>query len=180
MLVALISSVLLLFSLISFVGYVSGEGVMLNFEVTYCGLPLFILMLVFSGVMVVLVAGLVKALEEPKHLRAAYFLMLYPVVLGSFMFASLTEGTVPSMLFGWPLFLAGIVLVPYCALSLRRGVGVLAEGGRAMIVCYNCGEVLALTMGTAQIGCPRCGALNLNPYLGVPPLPPPPGPGAPR
>jgi len=114
-------------------------------------------------------------LEEPKHLRAAYFLMLFPIVLGSFVLASLMDGTVPSMLFGWPLFLVGTVLFPYCALSMRKGIGVSAEGGRAMIVCYNCGRPLALGMDTLQIGCPRCGALNLNPFLGMPPKPPPPG-----
>lgn len=176
LLVAAISTVLLILSLISFMGYVGGNGISLSFETIVCGFPLFIFMLVSTGFVVVFVLELAKVLEEPKHLRAAYFLMLFPIVLGSFVLASLMDGTVPSMLFGWPLFLMGAVLYPLSALALRRGVGVPTDGGRALIVCYNCGQTLVLRTDTAQNNCPRCGALNLNPFLGIPPKPPPPGP----
>lgn len=180
LLIAAISAVLLIFSLISFIGYIGGNGMLLSFETMICGFPLFIFMLVSTGFVVVLVMELGKVLEEPRHLRAAYFLMLFPLVLGGFVLASLMDGTVPSMLFGWPLFLMGAVLFPYCAFALRRGVGVPADGGRALIVCYNCGQELVLRVDEAHHNCPRCGALNMNPYLGMPPKPPPPGPDAPR
>lgn len=179
-LIAAMSGVLLFLSLLSFIGFVAGDGIILSFETMVCGLPLFIFALVCAGVVVVLVAGMAKVLDEPKHLRAAYFLMLFPLVLGGFVLASLMDGTVPSMIFGWPLFLMGAVLYPYSALALRRGVGVPADGGRALIVCYNCGQTLVLRVDTPHDNCPRCGALNLNPYMGMPPRPPPPGPEAPR
>jgi hypothetical protein len=134
-------------------------------------------MLVSAGIVVVLVSGLLKVIEKPKHLRAAYFLMLFPIVLGSFVLASLMDGTVPSMIFGWPLFLMGAVLFPYCAFVLRWGVGAHAGGGRALIVCYNCGSTLVLREDASQDICPRCGSLNIYPLMGMPTLTPPPGPG---
>ena len=176
LLITMMSIVLLIFSLISFIGYIGGNGVGLPYETSACTFPLIIFMLVSAGIVVVLVSGLLNVLEEPKHLRAAYFLMLFPIVLGSFVLSSLMDGTVPSMIFGWPLFLMGVVLYPYCAFTLRGRVGVPADGARALIVCHNCGWTLVLR-DAAQITCPRCGALNLNPFLAMPPTPPPPGQG---
>jgi hypothetical protein len=175
LLITMMSIVLLIFSLISFIGYIGGNGVGLPFETSACTFPLIIFMLVSAGIVVMLVSGLLNVLDKPKHLRAAYFLMLFPIVLGSFVLSSLMDGTVPSMIFGWPLFLMGAVLFPYCAFALRGGIGAHADGGRALIVCYNCGSTLVLREGAAQDICPRCGSLNLYPFMGMPPKPPPPG-----
>lgn len=162
-------------SLISFIAlaeYVSEGEIYVSYGTFIC-IPILLAVTVAACAINTTVARtVVTSSPDPKALRAAYLLVGYPIVMLSFLFATIGTGFAPSIAFGFPLFLAGTVLYPWASLIVRREFKNIISANILQVQCYNCRYVFEMNRVQDQVRCPYCGEPNLNP-LGPDPGEPP-------
>jgi hypothetical protein len=95
--------------------------------------------------------------------RAAYFQILFPPLLASFMLSTPMAAFTPSVAFGFPLLLAGAVLYPYSAIVMRREARQIEMRDLLLVSCYRCTYVFEMHREGDGIRCPYCGEVNMNP-----------------
>jgi hypothetical protein len=132
-----------------------------------CGATVLVGALVLMAPMVLLAAQLLPIAPNATARRAAYVLVLLPFVILVFSIASLMDTFIPSMVLGFPLFVAGAFGIPYSALELHKNIipHILAQNV-ARIVCCQCGALLPMARDDQVVKCACCKRPNLNPFMG--------------
>lgn len=95
--------------------------------------------------------------------RAAYFQILFPVVLASFLIATPQASFAPSITFAFPLFLIGALAYPYTALVMKKHVKAAEMANLLYVQCFRCTYVFEMHKEDEWIRCPYCGQVNMNP-----------------
>ncbi len=107
---------------------------------------------------------LLDAVSTKTGRRGAYMLMVLPIVLWSFLFASFGESFVPSFLFGFPVFLIVAILLVLGAVHVRRDVlSTITDPMKARLVCRRCGGPLEMHPRERFVKCRWCKEFNSNP-----------------
>jgi len=99
----------------------------------------------------------------PSGRRAAYFQLLFPILLISFMVATPKASFAPSYTFAFPLLLLGAFAYPYSALQMRKAVLVAMHENLVVLKCFRCTYVLQMHVDELWLRCPYCGQINMNP-----------------
>ena len=170
-------------SSVSFIAFVSDGEISADFFVMPCivlGGFLLVLALAFT----VPVARVLLGSEAEAARRAAYFSVLFPVLLLSFLLSTPRTGFTVSFTFAFPLFLLGCVAYPYSAGVMRRWVRTAEMENLLMVRCFRCAYVFEMHRQQPRVMCPQCGQVNMNPEMtaregGPPEGAPPPGPVSP-
>ncbi len=165
---SLILAILLLyFSFASFVltaDYMDDGEVEVGLIDEPCSVFFMLLVWVLIAPVMFVAYRLVRWIETRRALQAAYFLLLYPVVLISYIIATFSEVFLPSMVFGFPLFIVGAIFYPYCAVLLDREYRAMRSENVVRLACHHCSYIFELHRKEEERRCPMCGAVNLNPY----------------
>jgi ribosomal protein S27E len=106
---------------------------------------------------------ILRSSEDEGSRRAAYFLILYPLVLLSFFLATWSTSFMPSMTFGFPLFVVGAFAYPHAALIIRKQNKATIQGNLLKVKCWKCTYVFEMHRMEEWVRCPYCGEPNLNP-----------------
>jgi hypothetical protein len=157
-----------------YVDYVSDDYSGVSIFALICYVPMLIFMSVAAGMVAFAATGLMEFLERPMHRRAGYILVGFPIVLVSFTFSSIYDAFVPSMIFGWPLFIMATILVPTCAWAVKGGLDFRSW----TVACWGCGKALTLRPSAPIVCCPKCGSFNSRgpEVASASPVPPTPAP----
>ncbi len=169
-------------SFIMFADYMHYGELSVPFEAEVCAYIFGPVLILLSAPVMMLAMSLSDRAVKVATRRAVYVLVILPVVVWVFMFASLTEGFVPSLLMGMPLFILSALALPFCALILHRDVmASLVSPYGAHIHCRMCGAQLVMAREDTYVQCRRCNAINANPFpppaTGDDPMFPPPDGG---
>lgn len=151
-----------------FIEYIEDQSVSFPFELPGC-LVLFLIMLflvyltnIANGIMVTRIS------RSEKSLRALYIFIFYPVLLLSYLIASYEEIFQTALIFGFPLFLAGAVLMPYGALVIHTEAHMAVYRNLAINYCLNCRYPIQMHREDKERRCPMCGAMTGNIYYQEP------------
>jgi hypothetical protein len=131
-----------------------------------CGATVLVGALVLMAPMALLAAQLLPSAMTATARRAAYVLVLLPLVILAFSLASLMDTLVPSIVLGFPLFVVGAFAIPYSALKLHKSlIPHILASNVARIVCSQCGALLAMARDDQVVRCQFCKRPNLNPFM---------------
>jgi hypothetical protein len=121
------------------------------------------------------VARVMTESEVPAARRAAYFCLLFPILLVSFLLATPQADFAPSITFAFPILLAGSLLYPMSAVTVRKWVKAAEAKHLLMLQCFRCSYAFEMHREEPWVRCPYCGQVNMNPTMGkedgVPPTP---------
>jgi hypothetical protein len=149
------------------------EGEVYVPHTVYVCIPFLLAILVTVTVVTVAIARTVlRSSTDPRALRAAYFLIGYPIILVSFLFATVDTGFAPSIAFGLPLFGTGVIAYPLACLIVRDAFFNVLSANILKVQCYACRYIFEMNRQQDAVRCPYCGEPNLNP-LGPEPGEPP-------
>lgn len=163
-------------SIVFYEDYTSDDYSGFPILLSICYVPALIILTVAAALVAFAAAGLIEFLDRPMRRRAGYFLVGFPIVLLSFIVASIDDVFVPAMIFGWPLFIMAAVLVPICTGIVKRGLDFRSW----TVACWGCGQELTLRPSAPFVCCPRCGSFNGRPPTGAGGLPAPSAPVLPK
>ncbi|UCF08085.1 MAG: hypothetical protein JSW28_10680 [Thermoplasmata archaeon] len=158
-----------LFSVIVLIEYVIDESVSFPIYMTLC-IPAMLLFLV--TIMALNVANglsISKVSESLNCLRALYISLFFPIVLVSFIVACFKDGFHTSLIFGFPFFFLGMLILPWSAYVLADEAKVIARENLVFISCYHCRYPFQMNRLDFEGMCPVCGALNRLQPLASPP-----------
>ena len=164
----ILSFFLVFFSLASFfmtIDYLRNQSVSVSFTAEGCAAFFVLLGWVFVAPAMLVAYKTIRWIESRRALRCAYFLLVYPIILFSYMAATIADFFLPSLLFGFPLFIIGTVFYPYCAFVLNGEVRSALAESLVRIGCYQCSYVFEMHREAREQRCPMCGMPNINPYL---------------
>lgn len=169
-------------SFIAFSEYMRNGGLEVPMEAEVCAYIFGPLLFVLAAPVILDALSLSAYATSDASRRALYVLVLLPVVVWGFMLASITEGFIPSLIMGMPLFITCAIAIPFSALVLHRHImATLYSPYSAHIHCRFCGAQLVMAREDQYVKCRRCNAINANPFsgpVGDGSLPsPPPGAG---
>ena len=159
-------------SFIALAEYVSQGEIYVSFGSFICIPVLLAVSVAACAINASVARTVITSSPDPNALRAAYLLIGYPIVMLSFLFATIGTSFAPSIAFGFPLFIAGTFLYPWASLIVRREFWNIISTNVLRVQCYKCRYVFEMNRGQDQIRCPYCGEPNLNP-LGPDPDEPP-------
>jgi hypothetical protein len=108
-----------------------------------------------SIISVALTAQIASRIRTPWAYRALYIFLLYPLVHLGFVLANTWNIFITTYILGFPIFAAGMVLMPLAAIALQRTTMRSLESNKVPIRCPFCHE-------TAVI-CPKCHHMFGNP-----------------
>ncbi len=152
-------------SLIMFMWFLDEGEFAMEATTTVCVIFFFILGFACFGPNVVNGLFMARSSSSPRVLRAAYFLIAYPVVFYSFMLATINAEFVPSVTFGWPLFLLGMVAYPWSALIVHNEVKDALLRTTIVVQCRRCHYLFRMHIEEEAMRCLYCGEVNANPHL---------------
>jgi hypothetical protein len=109
------------------------------------------------------VARVMTESEVPAARRAAYFCLLFPILLVSFLLATPQADFAPSITFSFPLLLVGSVMYPMSAITMRRWVKAAEARHLLMLQCFRCTYTFEMHREEPWVRCPYCGQVNMNP-----------------
>jgi hypothetical protein len=95
--------------------------------------------------------------------RAAYFQILFPILLVSFLIATPRASFAPSLIFGFPLLLVGALAYPYSAVVVHKWVKMAEMKNLQIVGCFRCTYVFEMHREEKWLRCPYCGQVNMNP-----------------
>jgi hypothetical protein len=151
------------FSIIEFGKYVVSDEVVIGAEAIVFVITIIVLMVLVSFFNVTSALTVYQATRSDLSLRILYFNLLFPVVLFSFFIATSGGWFINSMIFGFPLFLMGAMMLPYAAYRLHWEALQIALKGPVRLRCYDCGFIFDFFLANRVVRCPKCGLLNRNP-----------------
>jgi hypothetical protein len=151
-------------SLFSFLQYLEEGEVSVEFVALPC-VALGGLFIIVALACAIPVARVMTDCEVPAARRAAYFCLLFPVLLVSFLFATPRADFAPSVVFSFPLLLVGAVLYPMSAVAMRRHVRAAEAKHLLVLQCFRCSYQFEMHRGEPWIRCPYCGQVNMNPAM---------------
>jgi hypothetical protein len=132
----------------------AGPGICLVFEL--------VLIVGMSYVTIPTAMAVVAFTGTKDSLRAMYVMMLWPVIFATFMFGNAAGLFVNAYVFGWPLFIASALSMPYAAYTLRREATVAALVRAALLRCYSCNQLFYIERTSPRGFCPHCHCENEN------------------
>ena len=168
-------------STLVFLDYVADEEgeISVSFASGMCTAMAMVLLLILLGVNLRALSTILRTSEEVRAQRAAYFQLLFPLLLAGFMLSTPAANFAPSFAFGFPLLLMGAVLYPYSALVLSSEVRAMENRNLVRVRCHRCAYMFEMHREEEWVRCPYCGEPNMNPARAPPPGPAmPPGEGA--
>ncbi|NIP36470.1 MAG: hypothetical protein GWN18_16065 [Thermoplasmata archaeon] len=146
----------------SFSMYLEDGEVSADFMVTPC--------IIMGGIFVVVIlaftfplARVLLSYEDSGARRAAYFSILFPILLVSFLFATPQARFAPSFAFAFPLFVIGTVAYPYSAIVMKRWIKSVEMENLLIVRCFRCSYVFEMHREEPWVRCPHCGQVNMNP-----------------
>jgi hypothetical protein len=149
-------------SLFSFIQYLE-EG---ELSIEYFAIPCVALggvFIIISLAITIPVARVLTGSEVPAARRAAYFCVLFPILLVSFLFATPQADFAPSIVFSFPLLLVGALMYPMSAITMRRTVKAAEAKHLLILECFRCSYQFEMHREEPWIRCPYCGQVNMNP-----------------
>ena len=149
-------------SFFSFVEYVDEGEISVGLIATPCVLVGVVALLVFLAFSFP-IAKVLLATAAPAGRRAAYFQLLFPVLLASFLIASPRASFAPSFTFAFPLLLVGAIAYPWSALVMKKWVKATEMMNLLLVECFRCTYVFEMHREDEWIRCPYCGQVNMNP-----------------
>jgi len=150
------------FSLVFFLDYLEHGEI----EMAVVGTPCIIIGVVSLVVFVAYNLPIARVLiitAPAQGRRAAYFQLLFPILLVSFLIATPQAGFAPSLTFVFPLLLLGAFAYPYTALQMKRWIKVAEIENLVVLMCFRCSYQLEMHKDERLHQCPYCGQVNLNP-----------------
>lgn len=162
LIIGLLLVIITLFSLIVLIEYYSEESASLPIQMALC-LPLSFIMLIFITIYNILNAHMINMVSESSQsTRAFYILLFYPIILLSYMMATLEYGFQTSLIYGFPFYLIGVILLPYGAFVIHREAKMVVNKNMVLIYCQNCNYTFEMHRLDTERRCPFCGVLNQN------------------
>lgn len=153
-------------SFIVFAEYARYGELAVPFEAEVCAYIFGPVLILLTAPVMLLAWSLSDRARSDASRRAVYVLSILPVVVWVYMFASFTEGFVPSLLLGMPLFILSAIAIPFSSFILHREVmTTLVSPYAAHIHCRMCGAHLMMAREDPYVQCRRCTAINANPFL---------------
>jgi len=151
------------FSFLVFIEFTLEESVSFPLYLTLC-LPLFFIMLLMMFTINIYNGYLVsKASDTLQSMRAFYIFIFYPILLISFMIATMEDGFQTSLIYGFPIFFLGVIFLPYSALIIHREALGMVNKNTVLIYCYNCRYTFEMHRLDLEKRCPLCGFLHRIP-----------------
>jgi hypothetical protein len=151
-------------SVVSFLQYLDEGEIVVDFMSFPC--------VAMGGIFVVLslaftipVARVMTESEVPAARRAAYFCLLFPILLVSFLLATPQADFAPSITFAFPMLLAGSLMYPTSAMTMRRWVKAAEAKNLLMLQCFQCSYTFEMHREEPWVRCPYCGQVNMNPTM---------------
>ena len=155
---------LTLASIVAFMQYLADGEITMAFFEAPCTVVVLIILAPCSLLNAMNALVVLQAEGLARSLRGAYFLLIYPILLASFLLATIHTGFAPSLTFGWPLFILGMVEYPYAAILVRQELLAREAVNLRRLQCFACGAVLSIHKDEEWVRCPYCGTPNMNPY----------------
>jgi hypothetical protein len=149
-------------SFISFFEYIDTGEISLGMAATPCVIISVAVVLVFIAWTIPLAKVLLSSAPAAGR-RAAYFQILFPIVLVSFLLSTPQAYFAPSVTFAFPLLFVGGLAYPYTALVMRKWVKTIEMKNLLFVQCFRCTYVFEMHREDEWIRCPYCGQPNLNP-----------------
>lgn len=147
-------------SFLVFMEYTFEESVLFPFYLSLC-LPLFFTMLLlFITINIHNGYFVSKVSDTPQALRAFYIFIFYPILLVSFMIATIEYGFQTSLIYGFPIFFLGVILLPYSALVIHREALAIVNKNMLLVYCHNCRYTFEMHRLDIEKRCPICGSQN--------------------
>jgi ribosomal protein S27E len=150
-------------SMTSFIEFMDNGDIEVSYEATMCSITTILVALVTFTVNIPNALLVLKGARLPKAMRAAWFLLLFPVIFFTFVIGTFSGGFFIFATFGWPMHLMGIALYPYSAHLVKEDLEAVKVANSLRIQCHGCSNVFLMHKLDEQIRCPYCGAPNLNP-----------------
>ncbi len=126
------------------------------------GIAMLIVVMVFNLTLALLI---LRSARTDRARRAAYFQILFPILLASFILSTPMASFTPSIAFGFPLLLMGAFLYPYSAVVMRREIKQMERRNLLLVSCYKCTYAFEMHVEEERIRCPYCGEFNMNPVM---------------
>ncbi|MCK5561619.1 MAG: hypothetical protein KAJ51_13535 [Thermoplasmata archaeon] len=144
--------------------YVGDQTVSFPFELPVC-LVLFFIFLVFIFILNVSNAIIVTRISKStKSLRALYIFIFYPILLLSYLIACYEEFFQTALIFGFPIFIAGMILLPYGALVINTEARITLFQNLVINYCQNCYYPIQMHRDDQERRCVMCGTMTKNIY----------------
>jgi hypothetical protein len=124
------------------------------------GIAMLIVVMVFNLTLALLI---LRSARTDRARRAAYFQILFPILLASFILSTPMASFTPSIAFGFPLLLMGAFLYPYSAVVMRREVLAMEKKNVLHVRCASCTYLFEMHKDEDRVRCPYCGQANSNP-----------------
>lgn len=150
------------FSILTFAEFVESGEISIGITGVPCVVFAVIVLIGFLAWNVPL-ARMILSISPPVGRRAAYFQILFPIVLASFLLATTGASFTPSFAFGFPLFFIGTLAYPYTAIVMKRWIKAAAMANLLYVQCFRCTYVFEMHKKDDWIRCPYCGQVNMNP-----------------
>jgi hypothetical protein len=98
-------------------------------------------------------------------LRVMYISIFYPLLIISFLLATIEDTFQTAFIFGFPVFVIGIFILPYSAHVMNKEARVVVKGNAVLIYCKNCYYPFEMFKTEKTQRCPLCGTSNDNYFL---------------
>jgi ribosomal protein S27E len=151
-------------SVFTFVDYVYSGEISAGLVATPCVILVVVAFVVFIAWNFPIVKVLLASAPVAGR-RAAYFQVLFPILLGSFLLATPEASFIPSVTFAFPLLLIGAFAYPYTALLMKKWVKAMEVANLLYVECFKCTYVFEMHRSDEWIRCPYCGQVNMNPVM---------------
>ena len=162
-------------SLVSFfimLEYIREDSVSLGFGTLPCCLLIafisFCILILCSILNITTAVSVSKRSKSKPSLRSFWIFVLYPIALISFIIPSFEEGFFTSLIFGFPLFVSGVILIPFSSFTVLREALKLDKKVYRVEACRYCQFLFRRELRQEDGVCPRCGAYHQFVVLGDP------------
>jgi hypothetical protein len=157
-----------LVSLVSFfimVEYIQDGGVSMGFGTAPCCLMIgaisFCVIVVSSILNISTAVSVSKRSKSKVSLRSLYISILYPIVLIAFIIPHFEAAFYTSLIFGFPVFVLGVILLPFSSFSVMREALKMDVKQYTVEACHYCRFTYRREIRQMDAICPRCGAYQI-------------------
>ncbi len=138
----------------------SGFGIQEEFCCLSVAFILMIIVVGGTGFNVFNAVSVSRRTKSKTSLRALYIFIFYPILAVSFVIPSIDDLFITSMIFGLPVFLLGMILLPFATFTLMREAFKISKKEYVVSSCTYCNFPFRRESETTEGMCPRCGAYN--------------------
>ena len=163
--ILLFSVYLIFFTIVSFfimLEYLADGSASFPYPGEPCGVSVFLILIIISVVNFPIALKVNRFARSEKSVRALYIFIFYPIIFVSYMVATIDEVFQTAFILGFPLLLAGSILLPYAAIIMSNEASRVIKENIVVISCFNCRYTFEMHRRAPEQHCPLCGATNKN------------------